>query len=1011
MGLIRTVLKKPVTVLMIIVCLIVFGFSSVITMNQELTPEIEMPMMIVAVTYPGASPEDINDLIAKPIEDAAGSLQGVNGITSSSSENIGLVLLEYDYDMDIDDAYDDLKKEIDLLEATEFPEDAGDAMIVEMNVDDMPVLSMIVESDSIDNVFDYVDANVVPEFETLPSVAEVTINGGQENYISVSVNREKLQQYRLSTSMLANYIATADFAYPAGTMTVGDQDLSISTSVECDTVEALKKVPIALGNGSTILLGDVADISYTKDDATSISRYQGRDAVSIFVKKQQGMTALECSRDVQNKIEELEHTDPALNIEIIDDTSETIKETLFSVFETMILAVVISMGIIWFFFGNIKASAIVGTSIPISILTALILLGSMDQTLNLVTMTALVLGVGMMVDNSIVVLESCYRATDMDDPSCVDYEGGALSGTKNVMFSVIGSTLTTCVVFIPLTTISGMSGQLFKPLGYTVVFCMVASLLSAITVVPLCYKQYKPLVNANAPAYRPVEKLREKYRICMRFLLRYKKTVLSIAVLTLVCAILLATLLPVELIPADDRGVIAVTIEMKPGTTVEAANQIMKKVEAVIIQDPNLEDYLATYGSSSMSIETGTTATINAYLKDDCKIKTKDLARQWQSQLSGIGNCTITAESSSSMAMMPTSDSFELILKGTNYDELKYCADDVVNRLYDYPDLYDVHSSLENAAPVIDIKVDPIMAEAEGLSPIQIGVIVNQMISGIEATTMEVNGKDASIRVEYPEGSYDTLEKLKSASIPTNIGSTVELRSIAQIGYKDSPDSIIRQDEEYMATITAQYRGEISGKDEDALIRRIKEEAVEPLLTGAVHIGETTMDQQTDEEFGALAGALATAIFLVFVVMASQFESPRYSLMVMSTIPFCLIGVVIMLLLTGNPLSMMALIGLLILIGTVVNNGILYVDTVNQLRKSLPLNKALIDAGSLRLRPILMTTLTTVLSMIPMLLSTDGSASMTKGIAAVNIGGLTIGTIMALFVLPVLYAVTCKNKE
>lgn len=1005
----RTILKRPVTVAMAVLCLIFFGITSITSMKQELTPEMEMPMLIVFTSYSGGSPEDVTELITKPIEESASTLTGVKSVSSTSGEGSSMIMLEYEYGTDIDEAYDDLKKKIDVLSASNLPEDASDPMVIEMNMNDTAVVQLVVDNTSVSNLYNYVDETVSPEFEKLSSVAELSVSGGQKEYISISLNREKLEQYGLNFSAVSNAIAGADLSFPAGTVRVGDQDLSITTSADFDTVEKLKQIPVSVGEGNIVYLKDVADIQTAKEDESSIARYNGSDTVSISIKKQQSSTAQECSADVQKTIKSLTAADPDLNITIISDSSEDISDSLKSVAETMVLAVIISMIIIFLFFGDWKASLIVGTSIPISILTAMILLNFMGFSLNIITMAAIVMGVGMMVDNSIVVLESCFRVTDLGERDTIDYAKGAIEGTQSVRSSILGSTLTTCVVFLPLAFIAGMSGQLFKPLGYTIVFCMAASFISAITIVPLCYKLYRPLVNLGAPMYRPVERLQEGYRRLMRVLLPKKKTVIGTSVILLICAIFLATQLGFELIPSDDAGTVNVSVELKPGLTVEKANEVLRQAEEVIAEDADLDTYLVSYGGSGMSFGSGNSASITAYLKDGRKRDTEDIAKEWERELANISNCTITAEQGTSMSIMSGGDSYELLLRGTQYDELKECADNIVNTLYGREELYNVHSTLENAAPTIDIKVDSVMAAAEGLSAGQIGSTIRQMVSGSEAATIDVDGNEFSIMVEYPEGSYDTLEKIKSATIANGSGGQVSLRDIAEISYKDSPSSISRTDKEYQVTISAQYAGEV--KDARKLSTEIQREAVEPNLTSGISIGTGSMDESMVEEFTNLLTAILTAVFLLFAVMAAQFESPRFSIMVMTTIPFSLIGAFGFMFLMGTKISMTSLLGFLMLIGTVVNNGILYIDAVNQMRKNMSLNEALIEAGALRLRPILMTTLTTVISMVPMLMSTDSSSSMTSGIAVVNIGGLIAGTVLALLMLPAYYAVVCKKDK
>ncbi len=499
MGLTKQVLRRPVTTILVVLCLIVFGLNSIFSSRLELIPEMEMPMLIVNAIYPGASPDDVETLVTKPIEDEIGTLTGVDSVMSMSAENMSLVMLSYDYGMDMDVAYDDLKKKLDGMINT-FPDDVTTPTIIEMDINDTASMTLAINNDAVDNLYNYVENVVTPELEKLTSVDSVGVSGGREEYIKVELIPEKLSQYHMSMSSVAQALGSADFTMPIGSTIVGGKELCVTSGATFDTLELLKTVPITLGNGNIIHIEDVANIYTTLKDQAGIGRYNGQDTISISIKKNQDSSDMETSADVNRVLENLKAEDPNLEAIVVYDYSDSISSSLDSVFQTMILAVVVSMVVIWLFFGDIKASLIVGTSIPVSILAALILIQAMGFSLNVITLSSLVLGVGMMVDNSIVVLESCFRASE--GKGFVEGRNAALEGTRIVLQSIIGSTTTTCVVFLPLALIQGMSGQLFKPLGFTIVFCMVASLISAMTLVPLCYTYYRPREKSNTQLTR-----------------------------------------------------------------------------------------------------------------------------------------------------------------------------------------------------------------------------------------------------------------------------------------------------------------------------------------------------------------------------------------------------------------------------------------------------------------------------------------------------------------------------
>lgn len=1006
MGLTKSVLKRPVTTVLVVLCLIVFGLSSIFSSTLELTPEMEMPMLVISAIYPGASPEDVEELVTKVIEDEVGTLTGVDSMTSMSAENYAIILLQYDYGKDLDDAYDDLKKKLDSISG-ELPDDVDTPTIIEMDINDTPAIVMAVNNDRADNLYNYVDSDVVPELEKLTSVASVGVSGGREEYIKVELIPEKLSQYHLSMSNIASFVGTADFAMPVGSTTVGGKKLSVSADADFDTLELLKKIPITLGNGNIIYLEDVANVYNTLEEQDSIGRYNGKDTIALSIKKNNDASYTELTDDVMKVVDELEADDPNLEVVVVNDYSDTISSSLQSVFQTMIMAVVVAMFIIWLFFGDMKASLIVGTSIPVSILAALILMKGMGFSLNVITLSSLVLGVGMMVDNSITVLESCFRSNK--ESGFVGARKAALEGTGIVLQSIIGGTATTCVVFIPLALLSGMSGQLFKPLGFTIIFCMVASLISAVTLVPLCYTYYRPKEKTENPASRMMRWLQDGYRSLIRKFLRHKAIVMIASVLLLVLSFLMASQLGVELMVSGEASQIGITIETQPGLTVDKIDEVLTCVEDYITQDEDLDSYMLSYGSTGLSMSLSDGASITAYLKDDRSRTTKEILKEWKRELQGWPGCSITLEEQSDMSssmMASSDDSIEYILVSTDYDKLKGVSDQIVEELQARPEATHIHSSLENNAPVVKISVDPVKAAAEGLTPIQVASQVYLMLSGTEATSINVDGNDVSVRVEYADDEYKTIDQLQAIVLPTMAGN-VALRDIAEIGFKDSPQSIIKSDKQYQVTISGTLTDLADSTTEDLL----QKEVVDKYLNSTISMQESTLDEMMNEEFSALGQAIAIAIFLVFVVMAAQFESPKFSIMVMTTIPFALIGSFGLLWLADSPISMVSLLGFLILVGTVVNNGILYVDTVNQYRQDMDVDTALIEAGATRMRPIFMTTLTTIVAMIPMACAYGRNGEMMQGLALVDVGGLTASTALCLLMLPVYYKVMNGRRK
>lgn len=998
MGVTRFVLKRPVTVLMALLCLIVFGISSVFNATLEQMPDMDQPMMIIMANYSGASPEDMDELVTQLIEDQVSTLEGVKSMSSTTSEGRSMIMLEYDYDTDMDEAYSDLTKSLNSIR--DLPDDV-EPTVMEMNNNAQTSMMLTVANPSQENLYDYVDQKIVPELEKLSTVAEVSTMGGSSEYIKIELMSDMMDQYNVSISDIKSAMSAANLSYPSGSAESGNLDLSVSTLTQHDTLDELLEMPITVSGNKIVYLEDIAVVSYAEEQKGGVSRYNGEETISISLTKQQSSTAMDLSKQVQKIIKNLQGDDENLTITVARDEADSILDSLKDVAETMVMAVVISMIIIFLFFGDFKASLIVGSSIPTSILMSLIVMTRAGFTLNIITMSGLVLGVGMMVDNSIVVLESCFRAMDkQQDKGALGYAKAALEGTNIVVSSIVGSTVTTCVVFIPLVFLNGMSGQMFGAMGYTIVFCMCASLLSAIAIVPLCYMMYKPKERTSAPATRPLTFLQNGYRKIMPTLLKHKAIVMLASVGIIVATVFLASGMQTELMTADDTGTVSVTIETRPGLITEQADAILSEAESIVAAHEDVESYMLRYNNDE--------GTITAYLKDDRKMSTDEVVSQWENEMADLENCTVTVEASTSMSMMGRSRGYEAILKGTQYDELQEVSNEIVNELIARDDVKNVHSSIENTAPVVAVKVDPVSASAEGLTAAQIGTMVKQMLDGEEVTTLKVDGQEISVKAEYPEDQYKTVPQLERIILKKPSGGYVALSDVAEIYYKDSPSSIEKEDKSYQITISADY---VDSSSSAAVKTKIDNEVISPNLTGTITRGTNSRDRMMQEEFSGLYNAIAVAVFLIFVVMAAQFESPKFSFMVMTTIPFSLVGSFGLLKLTGVSMSMTSILGFLILVGTVVNNGILYVDTVNQYRMEMPLKKALIEAGATRMRPIMMTSLTTILSMLPMAMAFGSSGSTTQGLAVVNIGGLTVGVAVALFILPVYYALMNGKKE
>lgn len=997
-SLTKLALKRPVSALLIVLALFVFGISSVFGFKMELTPDIEMPMLFVMTYFQGGDPETTQELVTKVIEDAGKTLSGVDSVDSQSNSNYSMVMFSYEYGTDIDEAYADLRSAVDTA-TMQLPDDASDPVIIEMNMNAQDIMTLSVTTTGDTDVLKFVEDEIKPELERLADVASISISGGEEDYIKVELHKEKMQQYGITMSNIKTYITTTDFTIPIGSVEQGTQSISASASSKPETVMDLQNVPIITGRGVTIRLSDIATVSMASKSNDSISRFSGQDSISVGIAKVQSAGTVDVSNQVKKLVEKASLLNPAIQISVAYDAADSIKSSLSSVGETLVLGVVFSMLVLFIFFGDFKASLIVGSSMPISLLASLIFMSFAGFSLNVVTMGALVIAIGMMVDSSIVVLESCFRLKD-ERP---DYKDAALVGTKVVASSVSASTITTVVVYLPLATMKGLAGQLFSQLGFTIIFAMLSSLVVSITLIPIFFWKYRPREKKNTIANKMLNAVGSGYKKLLSHIMLKKKTVMLVSVGLLVLAFWLAGQLDTELMTATGLDNVSISIEQRTGTRLEVVDENIQFIEQMVIDDPD-------FAGCNLTIS-GSTATITAYPSDTCEKSISELVDIYNQKLKDYTNMSVivSAAGSGMSSMLSVSASTQIDLSGENMEDLKTAARQVEAIMIDTPGVIKTSTDITSDSAQAKIQIDPLKCMDVGLTAVQVASEMYNASSGVEVMDMKINAEEYTVRLEYPKGSYTDMNQLLGLELTTARNTTLTVGDVATVVYSDVPETLVRSDGKYDVSIIAYTTDEAKFTAQTAINNAVAEAEKNGLFPEGVSQTEAMMIEMMNEEFVAIGKAIITAIFLIFLVMAMQFESPVFSLMVMLSIPFSLIGSFFLLFITGSTLNMTSLMGVLMLVGIVVNNGILYVDTTNQLKENMSLNEALMESGKIRLRPILMTTLTTILSMLPMIFTKNENAAMMKGMSLIIIGGLITSTLLILLLLPSFYLLMSKQ--
>ena len=994
MNITKLVLRRPVSTALVVLGIIVFGVFSIPGFSMELIPDIELPMYLVNTVYPGADPTTIDELVTSKIEDAAETLSGVDSVASYSYNDYCMVLLTYDYGQNMNDAYTSLSAALDMLD---LPDDAQEPVIIEMDVNQVPTVSISATSSGSSDMMAYIDQTVVPALEGVGNVARVEVTGGRTNYVRVRLNEDSIRQYGLNISSIAQQVGAADYNVPAGKIKAGSQEISINTSADFLSLQTLENTTLTTATGAQIRLKDVAKISMGVKNPSSVSRYNGAENVTILVYKVQSASTVRVASNVRKALDRIEKQDAGVTFDMMYDSGKEITSALKSVGETLALGVVFAMLVLLIFFGDLRASLIVGSSMPLSVFATLVIMYLLGFDLNIITMGALVIAIGMIVDNSIVVIESCFRATDQG----LDFPEAAVKGAGTVMMSIVASTITTCVVYVPMTLIEGLSGQMFSQLGVIIVVAMIASLISALCIVPLLYVYVRPREKKENTANSVLDRVRAGYDRLLRKLLYRKKTTLFVSVLLLIGSFFIASTLTFELIPADYNGSITITADFRPGMRLEVMDKEMEKIGEMVSNDPYFENY-------SLSIS-GSQAVVTAYAVNKCKRSSEDAVQQYTQTLSASTGADISIApsggSSSSMSSSVSSNTVDVVVQGEDQDSLARACQQVEEMMAAIPGVLHVKSDASTRQTAGHIVVDPQKAGAAGLAPAQIAMDLYQTMNGVTAAHMVMDGNEYDIILNYADGTYEDVNQLMNKPLTGAAGNTITLHDVASIEYRQQLQMIQKTDGKIQNTVSATPSKGMKGK----VTRAVNEAKKNMTLPQGVEFTSSSLEDMQDENLSAIFMAILAGIFLVFLVMAMQFESPRFSLMVMTCIPFSLIGSFLLLFIMRSSMNMVSMMGFLMLMGIAVNNGILLVDTVNQEREHMSLEEALVTAGRIRLRPILMTTLTTILAMVPMGWFSDNK--MMSSMAFVIIGGLVASTILCLLMMPSYYLIISKKEK
>lgn len=1006
-------IKRPVTITMLMLIVVIMGFVSLGNLSLDLYPEIEIPIAIVSTSYSGVGPQEIEGLITKPIENVMGTVGGVSGISSTSSEGSSIVILEFDFGMDIESAALEMREKLDMIRDF-LPEDAGSPIVFKINPNSFPIMDYSITSENgLLEAQRLVEDKIQSRIERIDGVASVDITGGYENEVEILLNSAKLEGYGLTNSLIANLLRAENLNLPGGQVDKGTKSLTVRTLGEFQSVQDIANMPITLNTGSVIKLSEVAEINMKEKELQSINRVNGKSSIGLSVTKQTGFNTVQVAEAVSKEMLKLAKEEESLNIISVYDASEYINSSIGNVATAGLVGGVLAVIIIYLFLRNVGSTLVIGISIPVSVIATFFMMYSAGVTLNLMTLGGLALGIGMLVDNSIVVLENIYRFRDMG----YSRFDAAKEGAQEVGMAVTASTLTTIAVFLPIVFVEGITSTLFTELALTVTFSLVSSLVVALTVVPMLASKLLKIDHKKDEKKRYswfdkiFKQVETSYTKLLKRALKHKFITIAIAVMVFASSIFVGGNLGAEFLPTMDEGRISISIETPLGTRVEKTDELVSEIEALVSAHEDVSAVSVSIGSSGMAFiaSNNNTGNISLILNDmDVRVKeTATVADEMRNMLKDFAGADITVSVAGQqgmgggMSLAPV----EISVKGDDYKILKQLSDDITDIVQSVEGTREVTSTLGKAAEELQVTINRDIASQYGLSTYTISQAVRDAISGITATQYKVDGTEIDVTVKMESDLSDSINNFEKLMIQTPIGATIPLSKVANINIEEGPVAVERNDQVRVVRVT----GQISNRDLASVNSDI-EEQLENLYFPSGYNYEIGGDyEELISSFSSLFLALVLAVVLVYMIMASQFESLVYPFIIMFAVPLAISGGIFALAITGKVISMPGIIGVIMLTGIVVNNGIVLVDYINTLRKkNMGVEEAILKAGPTRLRPILMTTLTTVLGLLPMAIGIGEGSEATAPLALVVIGGLLLSTVLTLVLIPVMYALLNK---
>ena len=1019
MNIARASVHRPVFTVMVTLIVIILGGVSLYRIPVDLMPDVTSPTLSVSTLYENASPAEIEELITRPIEEAMSAVPGVEEVSSVSSEGNSNVRVTFAWGTDLDAAANDIRDRLDRV-IPRLPEEADRPTLRKFDLASYPILELGAAS-RLDPVQmrRLIDEQVKYRIERVPGVAALDIMGGQEREIHVLLDPDKIKALGIPLDVLMSHIEAANVNLPAGTLEAGNYDIVVRTPGEYTSLDQLRETTVAVREGVTVLLKDVAEIEDSWLKVTRLVRVNGVPGVRLSVNKQSGRNTVDVARAVREEIERINSDIPQIRITPIMDTSDYIQRSITNAGSSAMYGGIYAVLILLFFLRNVRSTAIIATAIPISIIATFMLIYFGGFTMNLMTLGGLALGVGMLVDNAIVVLENIYRLRESNRK--LGSEEAAVLGTEEVTEAIVSSTLTTVVVFLPLIFVRGMAGVMFKQLAYVVSFALLCSLGVALTLVPMLASKFLRPVSLDATADETVthklfritgrflEGIESRYQRLLHFALSHRLRVVAAAVLLLALSLALIPLIGTELMPAADEGQVRVNVEMEVGTKLSLLDETFRPIEAIVAREvPEAKSTITSMGGSGWHGGGSHKGNMSINLKPlgERTRSSEEIAAVLREKLTGMPGATIRTRAGQGLFILRmasgSSDHLQVEVRGYDLETADALARSVKEIVETVPGVTDAMLSSERGQPERLVVVDRTKAEAMKVSVSQVATMLQTVLGGTRASYYRDGGDEYTILVRLKDSERRSLQEILDLTLTNAEGEPVVLRNIVNVQARTGPVGIERKDQERIVLVEAN----VLGRDMGSIIADVREKLRSVPIPRDFTVGFAGDYEEQQKAFRELGLGLILALILVYMVMACQYESLKDPLVVMFSVPMAVIGVVLMLLLSNTTFNIQSYIGCIMLGGIVVNNAILLVDHTNLLRRrdGMGVREAIEEAGRRRLRPILMTALTTVLGLIPLALGVGEGGEAQAPLARAVIGGLTSSTLLTLVFVPVVYS-------